>query len=96
MQARADLIRKRTDAMAERAERAVAALVAETRAALARGANPAVLAPVRALHRRARLRLDFVRADGSHGFHAPQESLRLLAEAIDFARQGQLLAARQH
>jgi nitrite reductase (cytochrome c-552) len=27
------------------------------------------------------------------GFHAPQETARVLAEAIDFARQGQLAAA---
>ena len=26
------------------------------------------------------------------GFHAPQEAARILAEAIDFARQGQLAA----
>ncbi len=25
------------------------------------------------------------------GFHAPQEAARILAEAIDYARQGQLL-----
>jgi len=28
------------------------------------------------------------------GFHAPQESARILAEAIDFARQGELALAR--
>jgi nitrite reductase (cytochrome c-552) len=26
------------------------------------------------------------------GFHAPQEAARILAEAIDYARQGQLAA----
>jgi nitrite reductase (cytochrome c-552) len=26
------------------------------------------------------------------GFHAPQETARVLAEAIDFARQGQMAA----
>ena len=26
------------------------------------------------------------------GFHAPQESARILAEAIDFSRQGQIAA----
>ena len=39
-------------------------------------------------------RLDFVAAENSMGFHAPQEMARILAEAIDFARQGQLAADR--
>jgi nitrite reductase (cytochrome c-552) len=36
-------------------------------------------------------------AENSTGFHAPQEAARILAEAIDLARQGQILAiqARQ-
>jgi len=48
----------------------------------------------RLLHRQAQFRADFVNADGSKGFHAPQEAARLLAEAIDLARQGQLAARR--
>ena len=34
--------------------------------------------------------LDFVEAENSMGFHAPQESVRILAESIDLARQGQI------
>jgi nitrite reductase (cytochrome c-552) len=34
--------------------------------------------------------LDFAEAENSTGFHAPQESARILAKAIDLARQGQL------
>ena len=37
--------------------------------------------------------LDFVEAENSTGFHAPQEAERILAESIDCARQG-LLALR--
>ena len=33
-------------------------------------------------------------AENSMGFHAPQEMARILGEAIDFARQGQLAADR--
>jgi nitrite reductase (cytochrome c-552) len=44
----------------------------------------------RKLHRQAEWRLDFVAAENSMGFHAPQETARLLAESIDFARQGQI------
>jgi nitrite reductase (cytochrome c-552) len=34
--------------------------------------------------------LDFVEAENSTGFHAPEEAERILAESIDYARQGQL------
>jgi formate-dependent nitrite reductase cytochrome c552 subunit len=46
------------------------------------------------LHRKAQWRLDFVSAENSMGFHAPQEAARILAEAIDYARQGQLAAEK--
>jgi len=46
------------------------------------------------LHRKAQWRLDFVAAENSMGFHAPQEMARVLGESIDLARQGQLEAER--
>ena len=48
------------------------------------------LAPVFELQRKAQWRLDFVNAENSMGFHAPQEAARILGEAIDQARQGQI------
>ena len=33
---------------------------------------------------------DYVAAENSMGFHAPQEAARILGESIDLARQGQL------
>ena len=56
------------------------------------GATEAQLAEVLALQRKAQWRLDFVAAENSMGFHAPQETARVLAESIDYARQGQLAA----
>jgi nitrite reductase (cytochrome c-552) len=50
------------------------------------------LTPARELQRKAQWRLDFVNAENSMGFLADQESARLLAEAIDHARQPQLAA----
>jgi len=38
--------------------------------------------------------VDFVNAENSMGFHAPQEAARLLAEAIDFAQRGRVALAR--
>jgi nitrite reductase (cytochrome c-552) len=52
------------------------------------------LQAARALQRKAQWRLDFVSAENSMGFHAPQEAARILAEAIDYARQGELQVAR--
>jgi nitrite reductase (cytochrome c-552) len=45
------------------------------------------------LQRAAQWRLDFVAAENSMGFHAPQELARLLGESIDLSRQAQLKAA---
>ncbi len=42
------------------------------------------------LQRKAQWYLDYVEAENSVGFHAPQESARVLAESINYARQGQL------
>jgi nitrite reductase (cytochrome c-552) len=52
------------------------------------------LATARELHRQAQWRLDFVSAENSMGFHAPQESARILAAAIDLARQCEIAAIR--
>jgi nitrite reductase (cytochrome c-552) len=42
------------------------------------------------LQRKAQWRLDFVAAENSMGFHAPQEMARILGESIDYSRQAQL------
>jgi nitrite reductase (cytochrome c-552) len=44
------------------------------------------------LQRAAQWRLDFVAAENSMGFHAPQEMARILGESIDLSRQAQLKA----
>ena len=56
------------------------------------GASDEQLAPALELQRRAQWRLDFVAAENSMGFHAPQEAARVLGEAADYARQGQVAA----
>jgi formate-dependent nitrite reductase cytochrome c552 subunit len=40
--------------------------------------------------RRAQFYLDFVEAENSTGFHAPQEAARILGESLNYARQGQI------
>ena len=34
--------------------------------------------------------VDFIESENSNGFHAPQEATRILGEAIDNFRQGQV------
>ena len=62
------------------------------KATKAAGALEDQLKPVLELQRKAQWRLDFVAAENSMGFHAPQELARILGEAIDLARQAQLSA----
>jgi len=44
------------------------------------------------LQRAAQWRLDFIAAENSMGFHAPQEMARILGESIDLSRQAQIRA----
>ena len=94
MLARAEAIQGRTQDLLDRAETALVALLDALLAAKRRGATERNLAPARQLQRKAQFRLDFISAENSMGFHAPQEAARILAEAIDYARQGQLEAER--
>jgi nitrite reductase (cytochrome c-552) len=48
------------------------------------------LAQARQFQRKAQFYLDFVEAENSTGFHAPQEAARILGESINFSRQGQI------
>jgi len=50
----------------------------------------AQLADARAAQRRGQFYLDFVESENSNGFHAPQEATRILGEAIDLFRKGQV------
>lgn len=96
MKARVDSIQQRTYDLMQRGGVAIEALIDAIVAAKKRGATPEELAPALDLQRKAQWRLDFIAAENSMGFHAPQEAARVLGEAIDFARQGQLAATVAH
>jgi nitrite reductase (cytochrome c-552) len=81
-------------ALLGRAAKATTDMLDALVAARKSGATDAELTAAHALQRRAQWRLDFVAAENSMGFHAPQELARVLAEAIDYARQGQREAER--
>jgi nitrite reductase (cytochrome c-552) len=90
LKARVEIIQERVFGLRNRAMDAVLALIADLKTARERGVPDAQLAEPRKLQRRAQFMLDFVEAENSTGFHAPQEAERILAESIDYARQGQL------
>lgn len=60
--------------------------------AKAAGATDEDLKEALELHRAASMRWDFISSENSTGFHSPQEAARVLAGAIDRARQAQLVA----
>lgn len=91
---RAEGIQDRTAALLTRGETACYELIMSIKEAMDAGATDAQLKEARHLHRKAQWRLDFVAAENSMGFHAPQETARILGEAIDYARQGQVLVAK--
>ncbi len=90
LRARVEAIQERTHKLRDRAMDALVALIADLKRARDAGRPDAELARARDLQRKAQFRLDFVEAENSTGFHAPQEAARILGEAIDFARQGQV------
>jgi nitrite reductase (cytochrome c-552) len=87
---RAEEIQDRHWALRQAAMKALTALLDDLKAARAAGKTDADLKPALYLQRRAQFYLDFVEAENSTGFHAPQEGARILGESIDFSRQGQL------
>jgi len=92
LQARVDAIQSRNHALLQRGGQAITALIDRIVAAKKAGVSDASLETARALQRKAQWRLDFIAAENSMGFHAPQEAARVLAEAIDYARQGEIAA----
>jgi len=94
LKSRVTAIQNRNLALLQRAGGAVVAMLDAMKQASADGATPAQLRDAQGLQRRAQWRIDFVAAENSMGFHAPQEAARILGEAIDYARQAQVLAAQ--
>ena len=88
--ARAEAIQERTFKIRSLAMDAVVALIEDIKAARLAGASDARLQEARQAQRRAQFYVDFIDAENSTGFHAPQEAIRIAGEAIDFARRGQL------
>lgn len=63
-------------------------------AAMQAGAADAELEPLRNMLRHAQFRWDYISSSNGMGFHAPQESMRVLGDAAHQAQQVRLMAAR--
>lgn len=92
--ARVDVIQQRNRDLLERAADALIDQLDAMAEAKAGGATPEQLREAQALQRKAQWRIDFVASENSMGFHAPQEAARVLGEAADYARQGQVAALK--
>jgi nitrite reductase (cytochrome c-552) len=90
LKSRAEAIQERTQNMRNRAMDALVELIGDLKTARASGSAAAEVSAAQDFQRKAQFYLDFVEAENSSGFHAPQEALRVLGESIDFARKGQL------
>jgi nitrite reductase (cytochrome c-552) len=84
---RVDLIQERTRGLIDRAAASVTEMFDAIIASQKEGATEEQLTPIRDLQRKAMWRLDYIVSENSKGFHASQESARILAESIDYARQ---------
>ncbi len=64
-------------------------LIKDLEAAIAIDSTHASIAVARDRQRQAQFLVDFVEAENSMGFHAPQEAMRVLALSIEHVREGQ-------
>ena len=91
---RAHTIQDRTYALINRSAEALTAMIDAIVAARATRPDAKKLEEALQLQRKAQWRIDYVYSEGSMGFHAAQESARILAEALDYARRGEGVALR--
>ena len=87
-------IQGRTATQLRQAETAIIAAIDAINAARAAGATDVELKEAWDFQRKANLRWDFISSENSTGFHSPQESARVLGDAMNFARMAQLSAER--
>jgi nitrite reductase (cytochrome c-552) len=90
LRARVFTIQDRTYQVRNIAMDALVALIADIKAAKAAGRTDEQLATARDEQRQAQFLLDFIEAENSMGFHAPQEAMRVLATSLDHTRKGQV------
>ena len=93
---RVETIQDRTFRLRNLAMDALIALIDDIKKAKVDGKTDAALAVPRNYQRKAQFYLDFVESENSTGFHAPEESARILGESINFTRMGQVAVRDPH
>jgi nitrite reductase (cytochrome c-552) len=92
---RVHAVQDRTHQVRNLAMDALVDLIGDIRLARSHGAPAGAVTAAQASQRRAQFLLDFIEAENSMGFHAPQEAMRILSLSLDHSRRGQrALAAR--
>lgn len=89
MKARVETIQNRTHELRNLAMDALMDVIDDLKNAQVAGVATNTLAKAQDFQRKAQFYLDFVEAENSTGFHAPQEAARILGESIDFSRKAQ-------
>jgi nitrite reductase (cytochrome c-552) len=87
---RAENNQRRTVGLRNLALDALLALIDDIKASRGGGASDDALKAARQWQRRGQFYVDFVESENSSGFHAPSEAARILGEAIDAFRRGQV------
>ncbi|PHS11269.1 MAG: nitrite reductase [Blastopirellula sp.] len=87
---RVETIQGRTVHTSKMALKALVELIDDINQAKENGMPEEELATALEMQRKASFYVDFVKSENSAGFHADQEAVRILADAMDFIRQGQL------
>lgn len=90
LRSRVEQIQDRTFKLRNLAMDALMDLIKDLKAAKAAGVAEAVLVKAQGFQRKAQWYLDYVEAENSMGFHAPQEAARILGESMNFSRMGQV------
>lgn len=86
-----ELIQSRHLEMRNRALDALMSFIDDLKVANAKKMDPAKITKAQLLQKEAQFLIDFIEAENSTGFHAPQEAARLIVLALDKIREGQLL-----
>ncbi len=82
-------IQDRTYQMRNVAMDALVELIGDLKLARSDGTSVSAVTAAQTAQRRAQFLLDFIEAENSMGFHAPQESMRILGLSIEHTRKGQ-------
>jgi nitrite reductase (cytochrome c-552) len=90
LRARVHINQSRTHHMRNLAMDALVELIADIKTARTNGVSDQALKTSQAFQRKAQFFIDFIEAENSMGFHAPQEAVRILGESINFSRKGQV------